>query len=73
MPAAMKTKRTLRVVCPFCHDPEGTVMLDLDNLNRCECSSCSEEFAPQEAYEKAAEIAMAWSRVVAWIDKAPVD
>lgn len=68
----MATKaRSLKIACPFCLEAES-VTLNLNDLAACACGSCNEEFSPQQAYEKAAELAARWASVVAWIDNAPV-
>ncbi|SIO58469.1 hypothetical protein SAMN05444166_5690 [Singulisphaera sp. GP187] len=65
------TARSLKVACPFCMAGEA-ITLDLNDLRACTCESCSESFSPQQAYDRAAELAAKWASVVAWIESAPV-
>lgn len=71
MASATKTTRSLKILCPLCLAGES-ITLDLNNLEACSCSSCSEEFSPREALAKANELVAKWSQVVTWIESAPV-
>lgn len=72
MATATKSARSLKVVCPFCGDSDGTVSLDLNDLRKCTCSACGEEFSPRAALAKAAEMLAKWEAAVTWIESAPV-
>lgn len=71
MATASKTQ-TLQVVCPRCMNGEGTIKLDLNNLNECECSECSETFTATEAAIEFAAMAERWRAVADWVASAPV-
>lgn len=68
---AVKTRKALNVSCPECHDVDGRVMLDLNNLDICVCEGCGAEFSPAEAAEAFAAELHRWIAVQNWIDTAP--
>jgi uncharacterized protein (DUF983 family) len=65
---ATKSKATgFTVRCPYCDNQDGDVIISLNDLE-CHCSNCDEEFTPEQARAKAAELLGAWERVVRWVE-----
>jgi hypothetical protein len=73
MPTAMKTIRSLAVICPFCDEKDATVRMDLNRLGECFCSNCDTEFTVDEAIARLTKQLTEWQRVAAWIDAAPAN
>jgi uncharacterized protein (DUF983 family) len=66
-----KPKATgFQVVCPYCGDVEAAIRLDVNNVHALTCSSCDEEFSPQQARDKAAAVLARWEAVVRWVELA---
>jgi hypothetical protein len=63
--ASAKTAKGFALTYPFCGANEDTTLeLDLGNLSRISCTSCEEEFSPEKARDKAAEMTAAWEKVI---------
>lgn len=70
MATATKIIKGFKLTCPFCGDADATVRMDLNDLKACTCSGCDEEFSPQQARDKAAEMLKRWDAVCRWVDMA---
>jgi transposase-like protein len=64
MATATKSKTTFGVSCPFCHDEDATIGMDLNELGTIRCSSCDEEFTARQACDLAAAELARWEKVV---------
>lgn len=62
---------SFQVLCPLCGDPDATVSLDLNDLTRCECSNCGEDFAPADAIRHLTVETEKWKAIARWIAMAP--
>jgi hypothetical protein len=63
-----KSKATgFTIRCPYCDNQDVDVIISLNDLE-CHCSNCDEEFTPEQARAKAAELLGAWERVVRWVE-----
>jgi hypothetical protein len=64
----MKTRTGFAVRCPFCHDEEAALSIDLNDVSRCTCCSCDEEFTVEQARRKVAKELAQWENVVRWVE-----
>ena len=67
---ATTTTTGFDVRCPFCHDDDTNVALDLNTLE-CHCPNCDEEFTVAGAMEEAQRQAERWAAVQRWVAMAP--
>lgn len=70
MASTTRASKGFQVTCPFCGDADATITLELNDLRNCACSSCSAEFSPQAARDKAAAAMARWEAVVRWVEMA---
>jgi hypothetical protein len=69
MATAKKTKG-FAVTCPYCHDADATLLIDLNNLEEIICSQCEATVSPRVARDLAATELARWERVVCWVETA---
>ena len=65
------TKTGFGVSCPHCHDTDGSIALDLNDVQTIRCSGCDEEFSPQQARDMVAAELARWEAVCRWVEMAP--
>jgi transcription elongation factor Elf1 len=63
MATASKSKKSLQVSCPFCHDEDAVISMDLNQIGTIRCSSCDGEFSAQEARDLVAAELARWEKV----------
>jgi transposase-like protein len=58
------------VRCPWCDDDDAVIAIDLNDFERCTCSSCDREFSPRNARAHTAELLARWEAVCRWVELA---
>lgn len=65
---AGKTKPGFAVICPFCHDKDAMLSIDLANLSSITCQGCDETFHPEQARDMVFELLQEWEQICKWVD-----
>lgn len=55
------------LVCPRCLSSESTISIDLDDLDRCVCEGCDEQFTVADIRG----IIAVWAPMLLWLEMAP--
>jgi transcription elongation factor Elf1 len=63
MASETKTKKSLNVSCPLCHDEDATISMDLNQIGTIRCSACDGEFTAAEARDMVEAELARWQRV----------
>jgi uncharacterized protein (DUF983 family) len=69
--ATTTTARGFKLICPHCHEQEGTIWMDLADLGNCQCNSCSQDFSTADAIGMLTAELDRWREVARWIETAP--
>jgi transposase-like protein len=70
MATATKKMASLQVSCPFCHDEDATISMDLNQVGTIRCSSCDEEFTARQACDRLVAELDRWEKVARLVEMA---